>query len=133
MARDCCSVVDSFAVLVGEQIGFLIGSTAVMTCLNLNTAIYWGQLSRCESHSGLSGYTCSNRTAYGFLSFFSVLLFLVQLGFTALLVMWRGDLINETGLYDDISAAPAGGLGDGLPYAMPASAAGAKTAPSADL
>lgn len=68
----------------------------MMTILNLMTAIYWGQLSHCNVISdNISQYSCYNRTAYGAVCFFSVVLFLLQLGFTAGTMSWRGELMNE--------------------------------------
>jgi len=70
------------------------------------TAVFWGQLSKCESVSWyIAQYSCSHKTAYGAVCTFAVLLFLVQLIFTAALAFWRGEIINETGLYDDISSS----------------------------
>mmetsp|Transcript_28505 Transcript_28505/g.39252 ORF Transcript_28505/g.39252 Transcript_28505/m.39252 type:complete len:190 (+) Transcript_28505:2-571(+) len=87
-------------------VGFLIGSSAIMTVLNLMTAVFWGQLSKCEAVSWyIAQYSCNHKTAYGAVCTFAVLLFLVQLIFTAALTFWRGEIINETGLYDDISSS----------------------------
>lgn len=91
--------------LVFHKIGFLIGSGGMMTLLNLMTAIYWGQLSHCMVlQTNLAGYSCSNTSAYGAVCFFAVCLFLLQAGFTGAVYKFRGELISETGLYDDISS-----------------------------
>ena len=75
-----------------------------MAMLNLMTAIYWGQLSECMTlHSSLAGYSCDHPTAYGFVCFFAVMLFLMQGGLTYVMYKSRGEFINESGLYDDIS------------------------------
>jgi hypothetical protein len=78
-----------------------------MLCLiNFMTAVFWGQLSGCEKLSySVTRYTCKYRTAYGFTSFFAVVLFLIQLGFTILLVMFRSEFITDTAAYDDISSS----------------------------
>lgn len=79
----------------------------MMTLLNFMTAIYWGQLSLCESVStSVSQYSCNNRVAYGAVCFFSVVLFLLQLAFTAGVTLWRGELMNdvEGAGYDEISS-----------------------------
>lgn len=74
--------------------------------LNLMTAIYWGQLSNCMTlHNTLAGYSCDHPTAYGAVCFFSVMLFLIQGGFTYVMYKSRGEFINESGLYDDISGS----------------------------
>ncbi len=79
--------------------------------LNFITAIFWGQLSHCDSK--LDGeapqYSCSDPTAYGALAAFAVLLFLVQVAFTACLVLWRGELIREGGDIEDLSGSSSSG------------------------
>ena len=77
-----------------------------MICaLNFLTAVSWGQLSKCQKISySVDHYSCSNRVAYGSVCAFAVLLFLVQFAFSIASILWRGDLISEVGLYDDISA-----------------------------
>lgn len=87
------------------QIGFLIGSTSTICAMNFLTAVYWGQLSKCQKISySVDHYSCSNRVAYGSVCAFAVLMFLVQFAFSIASILWRGDLISEVGLYDDISA-----------------------------
>lgn len=88
-------------------IGFLIGTSGMLTILSFMTAVYWGQLSRCDEYYSaynITQYTCANKAAYGAVCAFSVILFLLQGAFTVVVVIARGDLINETGLYDDISS-----------------------------
>ena len=67
-----------------------------------------GQLSHCDASPTywveIAQYTCQNKVAYGFVSAFSVLLFLLQLCFTFALIAWRGEIINETAMYDDIAS-----------------------------
>lgn len=107
----------------------------MMTALNFMTAIFWGQLSKCEVVStSIAHYTCIHRTAYGAVATFSVLLFLVQLAFTTGVVIWRGEIINETGLYDDISSASPN-LASSTGHTYDASSHGGKFLPpqSADL
>lgn len=78
------------------KIGFLIGSTTTILLLNLMTAIYWGQLSHCKPvKESLAGYSCANTSAYGAVAAFATLLFLVQLAFTVLLILWRDDFIVD--------------------------------------
>eukprot|EP01035_Chromulina_nebulosa_P018623 gene18623-24358_t len=85
-------------------IGFLIGSVAMMTLLNLMTAIYWGQLSKCEViYDDIAQYTCVNRSAYGALCSFATFLFIIQVVLTTLLILWRGELISEVGLYEEVT------------------------------
>jgi hypothetical protein len=87
-----------------------------MTVLNLMTAVFWGQLSKCEAvHYNIAQYSCSHTTAYGAVSAFAVLLFLIQAALTAAFVLWRGEIINEAGLYDDISS-PSPQSSSSYPY-----------------
>lgn len=68
------------------------------------TAIYWGQLSHCETTSyDIAQYSCTHKSAYSALCTFGVFLFLTQASYTSLVVLWRGDLISEVGLYDELS------------------------------
>jgi hypothetical protein len=109
-----------------KQIGFLIGSGAMMTLLNFMTAIYWGQLSWCETiPTSVSHYSCSSRFAYSAVSFFSVVIFFLQGAFTAAVGMWRTELMNDSAGYDEISAHST----HSNPYETPAGAFSA----SADL
>lgn len=114
-------------------VGFLIGSSAMITILNFMTAIYWGNLSKCEVISDdLAGYSCDNSSAYGAVSAFAVLLFLIQSIITSGLIIFRNELINETGLYDDISTSST--HAPTFPYETPtAPGQFAQPAPSADL
>ena len=78
-----------------------MGVSATMSVLNFMTAIYWGQLSRCTIDTSMY---CRNPAAYGAVSAFSVLIFLLQSAFCAAMVLWRNELISEEGgLYDDVS------------------------------
>mmetsp|Transcript_29821 Transcript_29821/g.49863 ORF Transcript_29821/g.49863 Transcript_29821/m.49863 type:complete len:178 (+) Transcript_29821:63-596(+) len=88
-------------------IGFLIGSSAMMTLLNFMTAVFWGQLSGCKiiRNESIAGYSCTNPDAYGAVCAFAVFLFLTQLGFTAALVLWRDEFIAESGDYDEVSGS----------------------------
>ena len=97
-----------------DQIGFLIGSTTMIALLNLMTAIYWGQLSGCKGIGGtLAGYSCNNTDAYGAVSAFASLLFIVDVAFTAALVVWRDDFIEDS----SASSSSRGSYSD-LPISM---------------
>lgn len=76
-----------------------------MSILNLLTAIYWGQLSKCTSFDqDLKQYACSlsQPDAYGAVCAFAVLLFLTQIVFTYMLYIWRGALIDDVDvIYND--------------------------------
>ena len=73
--------------------------------LNFMTAIYWGELSKCDySGSASRGYSCKNKGAYGAVSAFSVLIFLTQFAICGAIIFWRNELIvDEVGLYDELS------------------------------
>lgn len=46
------------------SVGLIIGAGAVICFLSLLTAIYWGQLSRCQVVTvDISNYTCKNKSA----------------------------------------------------------------------
>ncbi len=80
----------------------------MMTLLNFSTAIYWGQLSHCQPLGGIpiAQYSCSQKSAYGAVSAFAVLLFLTQLVFTSAVILWRAELIHEHGTgYDEVNSA----------------------------
>jgi hypothetical protein len=125
------------ACLRFQQVGFVIGSGAMMASLNFMTAVYWGQLSKCTSLGvSLGGYSCTNTAAYGAVCAFAVMLFLCQLGFTTAVVLWRSELISEVGLYDDISTSGhdvEGGVAYTSKYDGVSAAVGARAATSADL
>ncbi len=88
------------------QVGFLIGSSCSICALDLITSVYWGQLSKCEKLTySVSQYSCSNKTAYGAVCAFAVLLFLCQFAFSVICIMCKGELIDEVSSYDDISSA----------------------------
>lgn len=86
-----------------------------MSILNLLTAIYWGQLSKCTSFDqSISQYSCAQPDAYGAVCAFAVFLFLTQVPFTYLLYMWRGVLIDDVDVsYNDSYSS--------LPQTAPAS------------
>lgn len=117
----------TFFIVLFSKIGFLIGSSAMMTALNLMTAIYWGQLSYCKPFStNFSQYSCSQPHAYGAVCAFAVFIFLTQLSFVVGVTWWRGELINEAGLYDQVpTTAPYETSKLGGAFAQPP--------PSADL
>ena len=91
------------------QIGFLLGATAMMAIINLQTAVYWGQLSRCKPlYKSQNHYSCSDPAGYGAVAAFASILFTAQVGYTMALARWRGDLIDETGAYDEVNITAAG-------------------------
>ena len=88
-------------------VGFLIGALCPLAFLNMMNGVYWGQLSHCTvGVVGLSQYTCTNPTAYGAVSVFSVLIFLMQSMLIYVIISWRGALINEEGVYNEEMTSP---------------------------
>jgi len=106
----------------------------MVTLLNFMTCIYWGQLSHCTVYTDddivLQQYSCDNKTAYGATSVFASFLFLLQACYSFAIYMWRGELISEVGLYDEISVHNNSGDASN---AYDPSHYNKATAPSADL
>eukprot|EP00608_Synchroma_pusillum_P005517 CAMPEP_0198429690 /NCGR_PEP_ID=MMETSP1452-20131203/8989_1 /TAXON_ID=1181717 /ORGANISM="Synchroma pusillum, Strain CCMP3072" /LENGTH=194 /DNA_ID=CAMNT_0044150107 /DNA_START=11 /DNA_END=595 /DNA_ORIENTATION=+ len=88
-------------------VGFLIGASTGLTILSLMTAVYWGQLGECETtKTNIDQYSCDNKSGYRAVSAFASLLFITQFAFTILVVVWKDNVIGDTGLYEDISGQP---------------------------
>uniref|UniRef100_A0A7S1TNM9 MARVEL domain-containing protein n=1 Tax=Phaeomonas parva TaxID=124430 RepID=A0A7S1TNM9_9STRA len=108
----CTFVVGAYRVLNRSQstlaVGFVIGVSTMMSFLMLMTAVFWGQLSGCEDvKDDPDQYSCDNKKAYGATCAMSVLLFLLDVSFTILLVLWRDDFMSESSGYDDIGGNSA--------------------------
>eukprot|EP00607_Mallomonas_marina_P010305 CAMPEP_0182418374 /NCGR_PEP_ID=MMETSP1167-20130531/2827_1 /TAXON_ID=2988 /ORGANISM="Mallomonas Sp, Strain CCMP3275" /LENGTH=184 /DNA_ID=CAMNT_0024592559 /DNA_START=123 /DNA_END=677 /DNA_ORIENTATION=+ len=102
-------------------VGFLIGCAIMMTLLSLMTAVYWGQLANCQMvDRDVKQYSCEQVGGYSAVAAFASLLFIVQIAFTGAIIKYRAELIDEVGLYDEISGASAGApnplLRDSSPY-----------------
>mmetsp|Transcript_25546 Transcript_25546/g.43082 ORF Transcript_25546/g.43082 Transcript_25546/m.43082 type:complete len:224 (-) Transcript_25546:72-743(-) len=91
-------------------IGFLIGVTMMMAMLDLMTAIYWGNLSHCTKITDevLEQYSCQNRTTYQAVCVFASILCILKTVFVVALVKWHQLLIDETGVYGNISQDSTG-------------------------
>jgi hypothetical protein len=95
----------------------------MMVLLDLMTAIYWGQLSKCKYYSEYySHYSCSQPHAYGATCAFAVFLFLTISAFTAAVFYWRTELINESSMYEEVSTNIPGDHPRIDPLASPSSA-----------
>lgn len=71
--------------------------------INLETAVFWGQLSRCKPNAHHTDhYSCSDPVGYGAVSAFAVLLLLCQTFFSYWLTTSRVEFIDETGIYDGV-------------------------------
>ena len=76
------------------------------TALSLMTAVYWGQLSKCEiTKLSISQYSCDDKVAYGAVSAFATLLFLIQTIFTGSLIGWNEDIIDDNLQIDSASSS----------------------------
>ena len=59
------------------------------------TAIFWGQLANCEAIAeDISQYSCDRPTGYSAISFFSSLMFVVQVLYTYGIFIWRDELMD---------------------------------------
>jgi hypothetical protein len=78
----------------------------MITIISLMTAVFWGQLSNCEPVAeDIEQYSCSQRTAYGLISALAAALFVVQIIFLGALVIWKGEIVDEVGMYDELPRA----------------------------
>eukprot|EP00612_Vaucheria_litorea_P001446 CAMPEP_0171452716 /NCGR_PEP_ID=MMETSP0945-20130129/711_1 /TAXON_ID=109269 /ORGANISM="Vaucheria litorea, Strain CCMP2940" /LENGTH=209 /DNA_ID=CAMNT_0011977435 /DNA_START=48 /DNA_END=674 /DNA_ORIENTATION=- len=76
--------------------GFFTGSSLMMTVVTLLTSIYWGQLSQCDStyNDILSQFTCTHTGGMGGVCAFSVLVWLVQIPFMALIFSQKETIVG---------------------------------------
>ncbi len=81
-----------------------------MAVINLETAVFWGQLSHCKHlRTAYHGYSCDDTDAYGAVSAFASLLFMLHSFVAGWLTKVRAEFIDETGAYDEINAAEGKG------------------------
>ena len=77
-----------------------------MALINLQTTIFWSNLSYCEQvNSFIPHYACSHTTTYSVISFLAFLLFLIQLGHIAVLVTYKNELMQANDEYMEIPQA----------------------------
>jgi hypothetical protein len=91
--------------------GVVIGLTVCIAFLSLITAVYWGQMSHCETgHNDVAGYSCYGKSGMRSVAAFCSLLFIAQVAFVVALVAWKDELfVDEFGLaYDGLGAADVG-------------------------
>ncbi|CAM9265495.1 unnamed protein product [Heterosigma akashiwo] len=106
----------------------------MLVVLSLETAIFWGQLSNCESVTeSIDQYSCDSKAAYSATCAFAALLFLFQGALTAGLVAWKDELIAEDPGYQDLSEQLTGNGIGGADAEYSAYDGGAYTAKSADI
>lgn len=72
-----------------------MGATAIMALLNLKSAIFWGQLSRCHTLKWVDTphYSCDNRVSYGAVSAFCSLIMIFQSFFVVF--MYKSEVYLE--------------------------------------
>jgi hypothetical protein len=77
----------------------------MLSLLSLTTGVYWSRLSHCEhiNETEIDQYSCDNTAAYKSVSAFAIMLFIVEMCCACLVFMWRIELIDEVGRYDEIS------------------------------
>ena len=83
------------------NIGILMGATAMLGLMNLENAIYWGQLSSCDpSENGAlnrTQFSCLNPSGMKAVSAFGALSFVVEMAFFALLVTNKDQIVSDGG------------------------------------
>jgi hypothetical protein len=79
------------------SVGFAIGVALMMTFLFLETAIFWGEISKYDNTSANKA-TCA----------FATLLFILQTAFVSLLILWKDEFVTDSGssTYDDLNGTP---------------------------
>ena len=76
-------------------VGFILGCSTMLCLILLMTAIFWGQLANCEAIAeDISQYSCDRPTGYSAISFFSSLMFVVQVLYTYGIFIWRDELMD---------------------------------------
>lgn len=62
-----------------QQYGAVCGATCVLSFINLETAVFWGQLSNCQrEYDWVDGYSCYDTGAMVAVSVFAALLFILE-------------------------------------------------------
>ncbi len=75
----------------------------MMAIISLMTAVFWGQLSNCEPVAEeIEQYSCSQHAAYGAVSAFAAMLFVTQFVFMGALILWKSEIVEDIGSYDDL-------------------------------
>ncbi len=91
----------------------------MMIALSLMTAIFWGQLSNCETiKETIDQYSCTQKAAYGAVCAFASILFILQTLFFGALIGWRSELIDDTASYDNLGGSFSGS-GSSVPGGSP--------------
>jgi len=73
-----------------ESFGFLRGGAGMMIFTSFTTAVYWGQLSRCEPIPfEITQYTCSHFFAMRMICFLSLVSMIIQSIFLVYLIKWH--------------------------------------------
>lgn len=89
--------------------GAVLGVAAIFVVIYLETAIFWGQYSGCESDPGsrrLTGVECSGTSAMKAVCAFSVFLFIFQLIYVGILLKYKNEILGTTA-YDEGLGAPS--------------------------
>ena len=83
-------------------VGFLVGALPLLCQLNLTTAVFWSQLSKCLRVPAAGTepprrYSCERPAVYLAIGLLEGLLFLIQLGLLLLLSLWQELLVEGAG------------------------------------
>ena len=92
-------------------LGYLAGVSFVMIFISLMTAIYWGELAKCDKprhNISMQHFMCNNKPAYRAICTFAVFMFLLQMAFVAMLMVYKDLLaMGAATRYDRLSTQDA--------------------------
>jgi len=87
------------------SVGLIIGFGAALTLMSLVTAVFWGELSRCEEIAlEISKYTCDHKAAMITACIFATFMFLLQGAFTLKLHLYKTYILAESLQYAEVPA-----------------------------
>ena len=88
------------------QLGFVMGVTCTLVVLSLNTAVYWGELSKCKKIEDGFHLSCENTSGMKAVSAFASISLLIELAIAFFLVTRKDEFVQESSQYEDV-----GGMG----------------------
>eukprot|EP00903_Cladosiphon_okamuranus_P014820 g13725.t1 len=98
--------------------GVLIGMTTMMCFLSLMTAVYWGEMSGCESDTDdVDGYSCYSAWGMAAVAWFASFLLIAEGLTLAALISWKEDIFFVDGGYDNFDAQEDRGAYNSSAYA----------------
>jgi ABC-type arginine/histidine transport system permease subunit len=90
------------------QIGFLMGVTCTLIIMSLNTAVYWGELSKCKKIEDGFHLSCENTSGMKAVSAFASLSFILELGLAFFLITRKDEFVSENSRYEDVGPMTSG-------------------------